>query len=436
MYAKRAAVRDEGADALITVVADLLQSFVGDELRIMDAHPITHGPTIGDMYEGLSEKVLARAIPRDLGVKVVTGFATNGSGAISKQIDRMLVVGAGEQIPNTDAFLWPAENVIAAIEVKKNLVPKEIAKAIANLTSFRDIEQPALNDLPKMPDWYDHERLVRCVGQVTRTQIHSLDWVDYDVTTRMIGAALFVDQLTALRVVLGFHGHKTEHGFRSALAKVLFEELQSSAKFVNLPHLIIGGRFSLAKSNGRPYYAASAGDGSWIPYFTTPANPLMVLLEMIWTRLDERFGLGDPWGEDLTTEVARRFIKATPLVVDDKDTWDLQFIVGTASDLNSTPISQPWEPVEVTLEEATALVLMATDGALGREDSSLVEMSARMGVSPAEFIEQLLATGLVSEGPAGIVLHTKQLVTAHLPDGRIVAADDPTGRLARWASAR
>lgn len=420
---------------MINVVADLLQSFVGDELRIMDAHPITHGPTIGDMYEGLSEEVLARAIPGDLGVKVVTGFAANGRGAISKQIDRMLVVGTGEQIPNTNAFLWPAKDVIAAIEVKKNLVSKEITKAIANLSSFRGIEQSALNDQSEVPDWYDHKRLVRCVGQVTRTHIHSLNWADYDVATRMIGAALFVDQFAALRIVLGFHGHRTEHGFRAALGKTFMEHLRSAARFMSLPHLIIGGRFSLVKANGRPYYTPGAGAGSWIPYFTTPANPLMVLLEMIWTRLDERFGLGNPWGEDLTCEVGRGFMKATPRVVEDKDTWELQMVVGAASDLNSTPIFQPWEPLEVTLEVASALMLIATNGALSREDSSLIEMSSSTGVNPGEFVEQLLATGLVSEGPSGIILHARQLVTAHLPDGRIVAADDPTGRLARWASA-
>jgi hypothetical protein len=418
---------------MITLVADLLRSFVGDELLTMDAHPIAHAPTIGDMYEGLSAEILNRAIPENLGVKVVTGFATNQAGVISAQLDRMLVVGMGERIPNTDKYIWPAQDVIAVIEVKKNLRIRDISDAIANLKSFRRIEQPALNSLPDMPPWYDHERLVRCVAQATGTHIDSVNWEEYDVNTRMIGSALFMDQVTALRVVLGFHGHKTERGFRSALVNALSNTLASSTDFLDLPHLMIGGQYSLAKANGRPYYIPNKGSG-WSPYFTTPANPLLLLLEMIWTRLDDRFGLGNPWGEDLTTELGRSFMEATPRLINERDTWDLKLVVGKSRDLDSIPVSEPWEPVEITPDQATALALIAARGALGPEDPSLDHFASNAGISREEFIRQLVDTGVASEGPAGIHIHARQLVTAHLPDGRIVVADDPTGRLARWAA--
>jgi len=420
---------------VISLVADLLNSFVGDQLPTMDAHPVTHGPTIGDMYEGLSEEVLTRAIPENLGVRVVTGFATGEGGTPSAQLDRMLVVGTGERIPNTNAYLWPAKDVIAVVEVKKNLRPKDITDSIANLKSFRSVEQPALEAAAELPRWYDHERLVRCVGQVTGTHIQSLNWKEYDVATRLIGPALFLDQLTALRVVLGFHGHKTERGFRSALGNVLMQTLTSGADFMDLPHLMIGGQFSLVKANGRPYYSSMRGE-TWIPYFTTPANPLLVLLEMIWTRLDDRFGLGNPWGEDLTTDVGRSFLEATPRVINARNTWDVKIVVGTSADLDSIPVSEPWEPVELTLELSTALGMIAARGPLKSDAPSLVGLASGMGVSSAEFKTLLLETGLVSEGPSGIFVHARQLVTAHLPDGRVVAADDPTGRLARWAAAR
>jgi hypothetical protein len=420
---------------MITHVADLLRSFMGDELPILDAHPVTHGPTVGDMYEGLSEELLARAIPGNLDVKVVTGFATNQDGAISKQVDRMLVVGTGDRIPNTNAFLWPAQDIIAVVEVKKNLARDDITDAIANLKSFRMIEQPALNALQVMPSWFDHDRLVRSVGQITGTHINSVNWEQYDVATRMIGADLFMDQVTALRVVLGFHGHKTERGFRSALAGELQKCLTSTANFVDLPHVIIGGQFSLVKANGRPYYSQGE-QGTWSSHFTTPVNPLLVLLELIWTRLDDRFGLGNPWGEDLTTDLGRRFIEAIPRVIDGRDTWDLKIHVAKSSDLDSMPASEPWEPVEVTLDQATALALIASRGALNFDDQDLLALSASAGVSVEEFVDGLLKTGLVSRNASGILLHAKQLMTAHLPDGRTVVADDPTGRLIRWASSR
>ena len=57
-------------------------------------------------------------------------------------------------------------------------------------------------------------------------------------------------------------------------------------------------------------------------------------------------------------------------------------------------------------------------------------------ISSGEFVDGLVGTGLVSRGSFGVLLHAKELVTAHMPDGRMVAADDPTGRLFRWAALR
>lgn len=387
------------------------------------------------MYEGLSEELLSRAIPADLGVRVITGFARNERGEISSQLDRMLVVGVGERIPHTNKFFWPAQDVLMVMEVKKNLGPKDMADAIANHRSFRNVEGNALDDLPNIPSWYEHERLVRAVGQITSTHLHTMNWAQYELEARMIGPALFMDQLTALRVVLGFHGHKTEHGFRTALRTVLGEQLTSSTKFMHLPHLVIGGKHSLVKANGRPYYVPRQR-GGWDCYFTTPANPLLVLLELIWTRLDDRFNLDDPWGQDLTNEVGRSFMKAVPAVIDKKDTWDLQFVASSAALLNSMPVHEPWEPVEISLEHATALALILSDGPIGKDDPSLAKLASDSGTSDTNLVAQLIATGLVSEGPSGLSIHARRLMMGYLPDGRMVAADDPSGRLMRWLGMR
>jgi hypothetical protein len=78
-------------------------------------------------------EVLSASIPIELNLRVVSGFITNSDGELSDQIDCMLVQGEGERIPYTDDFKYNIDNVIAVIEVKKNLYSKEIESAYENL---------------------------------------------------------------------------------------------------------------------------------------------------------------------------------------------------------------------------------------------------------------------------------------------------------------
>src|SRR3990172_12467034 len=120
---------------MISTVADLLDALKNQEAKLLDEQKITHAPTIGSMYEGLTKSILERALPSKLELRVVSGFITNESGRISKQIDCMLVDGIGEKIPYTDNYRYDIENVIAVIEVKKNLYSDELDSAYKNLAS-------------------------------------------------------------------------------------------------------------------------------------------------------------------------------------------------------------------------------------------------------------------------------------------------------------
>ncbi len=50
---------------MIKNVADMLQAFWDEERKKLDAQNITHPPTIGEMYEGLTKELLARTLPED-----------------------------------------------------------------------------------------------------------------------------------------------------------------------------------------------------------------------------------------------------------------------------------------------------------------------------------------------------------------------------------
>lgn len=107
---------------MITNITDLLRDLMVKETENVDAQTISHGPTIGDMYEGLARDLLDRAIPADLDVRVVDGFVEGVDGKLSPHMDAIIVTGVGKPLPYTDHFVWPIHDVIAVFLSQKNIV--------------------------------------------------------------------------------------------------------------------------------------------------------------------------------------------------------------------------------------------------------------------------------------------------------------------------
>jgi hypothetical protein len=108
---------------MIKTVADLLHSLIERERSVLGKVSIPHGPTIGAMDEGLTRAALDRVIPLrdDATLSVAKGFARGADGALSRQLDCMLVAGEGERIPYSGDHIYPVEQVIAVVEVKKTI---------------------------------------------------------------------------------------------------------------------------------------------------------------------------------------------------------------------------------------------------------------------------------------------------------------------------
>jgi hypothetical protein len=125
---------------VIQTIADLLLAFKDTECRQIEKSRLTHAPTIGEMYEGLTSSILNKAIPPDLGLQVVSGFF-EGNRRLSGQIDCMLVSGAGSRVPHTRHFKWPVRRVVAVLEVKKRLSLSALTDAQAHLRDVLDIHR-------------------------------------------------------------------------------------------------------------------------------------------------------------------------------------------------------------------------------------------------------------------------------------------------------
>jgi hypothetical protein len=415
---------------MIRTIAELLRTLVEEELPILDSSGITHAPTIGDMYEGLSGELLARAVPSDLGLRVVTGFATDGK-RLSGQLDRMLVRGEGEQIPQTTAYTWHVKDIIAVVETKKNLLGSKLREAFDQLATVRQLEVSwrEMADAQDLDSPVDVRAALRTFAQMTgRIAPSRLDLADLPAHERMVYHSLITEQLAIVRIVIGFHGYHTEAGFRRGMVSLL-KDTTGIRGFgpVGLPQLIISGNYSLVKANGRPYSAPLVA-GEWPFMFSTPVNPLVIMLELIWTRLDYLFKIGNPWGDDLEGEVAR------PLVfgVGDERGWRVHYVEVNEKELGNVPSTEDWQPAYLSEEQFVILNELCAGMGVNLTDASLLSYLSERDVSLESVRDGLLQTRLVAMNGDEFELATVSCQCAILPNGDYVAADNNTGRLTRW----
>lgn len=425
---------------MIRTVADLLLEILKKELPKLDAVQIKHAPTIGDMYEGLSARLLNHAMPTNLGLRVVTGFVTDGHGNMSGQLDCMLVRGDGERIPYTNSFVWHIRDLVAVIEVKKSLHSAEISEAFKQLYKVYALEREYLQELTESehgtsvdigPAW-------RNFAQMTGNAVpQSGDLSSLSYHEEVVFRTLINEQLSSVRIILGLHGYKSEQAFRTAVVDLL-EANVGLAEFgvPAFPQLIISGNYTLAKANGRPYNTIMR-EGWWPLCFSTPVNPLIMLLEYIWTRLDELYGIGpEAWGEDLDIEVARGLLSARAIKTGRRKGWELQVHEASKKALNAIPVEKPWSPAFVTLEVFAILSRLNAGHGVRLDDPQLLAWLAGRGVTVEVLRDSLRETKLVAFDGLKVQLITDKCGLAILPTGEFIAAEDNSGRLTRWIGQR
>ena len=270
---------------MISTIAELLHRFIEAERTRLDQFHLSHGPTIGLMYEGLTSEVLNRAIPKDLGLSVASGFITDDSGHLSPQIDCMLVSGNGEPIPYTNFYKWHIKEVIAVLEIKKTLYSSELVESYDTLRAVLD-NQSRYVRFGKSSRTYDISSALRAFSEITgtiapeRSKVQSLPF-----DKEMIYHALICERISPVRIALGYDGFQSEYSLRESLAKFVEKTLMKPGFGVtSYPQLIISGQYSLAKMNGQPY-SPPQDKGDWWNFLASScANPVKLILEFIWTR--------------------------------------------------------------------------------------------------------------------------------------------------------
>ncbi len=418
---------------MINSVAEFLLKLKDEEaVRLADVD-LTHGPTIGDMYEGLARELLERAIPDALGLRLLSGFITDGLGNTSGQIDCMLVRGEGTPIPYTQDHSWHVGDVIAVFEIKKRLYGQDLADAFAHLREVKDLEHSYWQSLPREADTVNIDAARRAFAETTRLVAPAPDALaSLSVQDQLIYHTLVGEQLGAVRVVFGYHGFKSEFALRKSFTEFIGNHLITKGFGVgSFPQLITSGAYSLAKANGRPF-SAPIQEGRWPFYFSTAVNPLLILLEYIWTRLDHDFGIGGLWGEDLVIEAPHPFLWATIEQREEMVGWNYEFQEIASEELASSPTTDEWKPAFLSHEEFVAIERLCKGHAVRLDDDELLEFLENAGVELDGFRGRLLETGLVALSGMELVLITDRCQPAILSTGEYVAGEDNTGRMTRW----
>lgn len=417
---------------MIENVASLLKAFIDQERKKLDKYSLSHGPTIGKMYEGLTSNILDRAIPESLGLHIKCGVIHDGAGNMTGEIDCMLVKGEGEEIPFTDSYKWHIKNVIAVFEVKKSLYSNDLCDAFEHLRevleNYSRYVEPGQGE-----ETFDISSARRVFAETTGIIPPKHKAIDkLPIEKEMIYHTLVMEQLSPVRIILGYHGFRKESTLREALVKFLQENLEQRGFGVgSFPQLIICSKYSLVKMNGQPYTSPMGGP-YWNFYASSRTNPVRLILEFIWTRLSRDYGLGGLWGEDLNLQNFSSFLSGKIKQVQDKIGWDYNYTPLKDEILRSEPSEMPWEPCYLNNTQFVIINRLCAGEIERIDDPSLLKYLNNNGEYIEPFVKSLQKTGLVALNDKQLKLTTDQCQSVILPNGKFAAAENNTGRLTRW----
>lgn len=406
---------------MIETVGQFLQALIEREAAALARQNIQHGPTIGAMYEGLTQSILKRTLPINAALSVVSGFAVGADGAKSRQLDCMVVVGDGTQIPYTNTFEYPIDQVLVVVEVKKALTQACFDEAFENLRSLR------LKRFTDPPLPYEVESAFeRISGRPFPDDVNAIT----DPVLRQLVHQLARDVESPVRILLGYDGYKTIGGLRRGIGEQLARLVgKHGAGPSSLPDLVLTRKAAVVKANGSPYVGPMDDAGKW-PVFVSVASesPAVTFLEVIWTRLQRRVGgSSEMFGDDLDVTAV---VKLAEYLYLPGRGWEVTLLDAIPErDLHSA--EEEWEPKFLTDPEHVLVTFLC----LYNEIDMAAPPDGFDTDEIREAIARLTSVRLIGEDvgrPTVYRLLTTECAVVVLPGGRVIAGENNSGRLRRW----
>jgi len=389
-------------------------------------HVVRQTTLIGDMYEGLTQEVFEKVMIRNLDLRVASGKVRLPDGSFSSQIDCMVVVGEGDRLPRTKNYIYEKENVIAVIEVKKNLFTNEMDDAFRRLNSI-------MSELPDAMESYQHEMIFEAFSSVLYGVKRKRNMAEYTPMQLNTYYSLMANVLNPLKIVFAYDGINSVEGLKKSILK-LVEKNVGKEGFLpcNFPDLVICGKIAMVKMNSLPFATPVTPHGIWPFYCSRKENPLTLLIEIIWYRLMKRFNLGyDVFEHQLITESFDIILGGRYEETPERQGWMLHDFPAhwTTKDFYVNPEG----PLELTeLEYATLIRLLSEKKINCYTDSVLNEGLQENLILVGAFVQHLVNMGIFETNGRDISLTKVQHVFFRTVDGGFFAAEANKEYLKDW----
>lgn len=425
---------------MINTVAELLLRIKRKEEEQIkkfekDVVNIKHPTIVGDMYEGIAQNLLEKSIFKEFDVRVVSGQIINKKKELSPQIDCMIVEGEGKEIPHTNDWIYDISQVIAVIEVKKNLNKGDLTDAYKKMIKIQDMWDPRDMTHGEFNLFRDAFRNAVGIDVPDHNKISN-----YDLVTEMMYHNLLMETMLPLRIVFGFYGYKDIKSLRKGFIRHLKENNTSDINNPikgfgpgSFPNLIFTRNSSLIKVNGIPYQPHVDEEGFWNIYVSSSHNPLFHLLEMLWTKLSYKHGIpSDIFGEDLHIEGHSRFLKGRPLIKEGKTAWEFTSIKVPDNLVNEGSVFMDWEPAELSGAEHLLMVWLCNEESINTNSEVFQNLLQQHNLDELEFLGGLKAKKLVYKDPNNeLKLLTDECLVV-IKAGKFYAGENRDGRMNRW----
>lgn len=417
--------------SVIKTYSDLLLELKNKGVEEIEQYlNIGHNPTIGSMYEGLTKDLVKKTIFEGLDLQVVSGKITNEAGQYSKQIDCMIVVGDGVKLPFTDEYIYQINQVIMVIEVKKNLYMDDLSQGYENLKSVKDIQNNNYRELALAP-------IADAFKVFTKIEFPGLNNISsLDYQKQMLYHLLVVESLLPIRVIFGINGFSSELALRNKFIEYLSDKTLENGGIgrgfgpASFPNLIIAGNNAIVKTNGMPYILdlEITDDFCWLASYRR--NPMILFLELLWTRLTCQHGLSSTvFGDEMYNEAVAPLLTIHAL----NNGWSYKPICYSQESLDKIDeTDKNWEPMPLTQEEFILMNRLCNGNritVIGLEESAGKNIVDTM-------INRLTKDCLVYIDSGEIKLLTKECLCVFVPGFGYVAADNYDGKLTTWLNKR